>query len=438
MPYRNVKPASVNFVLLFVLFRIILNIFALPHYGFQRDEMLHLALGDHLDWGFKEVPPFIALIANISTTLFGNSVASARIFTTLCSGLIILLTGLLTIEFGGRRFAVTVTCLTLTFSPAFLASGYLLQPVVFDQLWWLLSGYLLIKYINTKQNKYLYFLGLAVGMGLLTKYTMAFYTLALIIGILLTKHRKLLLSKRIWIAVAIAVLVFLPNIIWQLTHHLPLVTHMRKLRSTQLDYVTPSDFLLQQLLVHGSAIWVWLVGMAFLLFSYRLRNYRFLGWAYMATLLLFLLLNGKNYYLFGAYPVLFAAGGIGFERLLKARGYFWRTALLVVLILPNFVLFPLVLPVVPINQALPLFKFDAEKMGFGFALKWEDHKKRTRPRRITATCLAGMSSPRRWLRPITTLRPNNKSKLLFLPITTARPALYTTTANYITCPMWLA
>src|ERR1700748_2744300 len=162
MPYRNVKPASVNFVLLFVLFRIILNIFALPHYGFQRDEMLHLALGDHLDWGFKEVPPFIALIANISTTLFGNSVAAARIFTTLCSGLLILLTGLLTIEFGGRRFAVTVACLTLTFSPAFLASGYLLQPVVFDQLWWLLSGYLLIKYINTKQNKYLYFLGLTV------------------------------------------------------------------------------------------------------------------------------------------------------------------------------------------------------------------------------------------------------------------------------------
>jgi len=374
MPQRNVKSAYTNFILLFVLFRIVLNAFALPHYGFQRDEMLHLALGDHLAWGFKEVPPFIAWIGAASTWLFGTSVAAARIFTTLFAGLIILFTGLTVVEFGGRRFAITVACLSLTFAPAFLASDYLLQPVIFDQFWWLLSGYLLVRYFNTKLVKYLYILGVAIGLGLLTKYTMAFYTLALVVGILLTKHRKVLWSKGVWVAVAIAVLIFLPNIIWQLTNHLPLVTHMRNLRASQLDYIKPSDFLVQQLLVNGSAILVWLPGLLWLLFSYKLRAYRFLGWAYLATLALFLLLNGKIYYLFGAYPVLFAAGGFGIERFLKVRGPAFRTAVCLVLIIPNFLLFPLVLPVVPIKTALPLFKFAGEKMGFGFALKWEDQK----------------------------------------------------------------
>ncbi|WP_448702687.1 ArnT family glycosyltransferase [Mucilaginibacter sp. AW1-3] len=374
MPQRNVKSAYINFILIFVLFRIVLNVFALPHYGFQRDEMLHLALGDHLAWGFKEVPPFIAWIAAASTWLFGSSVAAARIFTTLCAGLIVLLTGLTTVEFGGRRFAITVACLSITLSPAFLASDYLLQPVVFDQLWWLLSGYLLVKYYNTRQDKYLYFLGVVIGMGLLTKYTMAFYTLALIIGIGLTKHRKMLWSKGVLVAVIIAILIFLPNIIWQLTHHLPLVTHMRKLRSGQLDYIKPADFLIQQVLVNGSGLWVWLVGIIFLLFSYKLRTYRFLAWAYLATLALFLLLNGKIYYLFGAYPVLFAAGGFGLERLLKARSYIWRAVVLLFVTAPNLLFFPLSLPVVPIKSALPLFAFIRDKMGVDFPFKWEGGK----------------------------------------------------------------
>jgi hypothetical protein len=203
---------------------------------------------------------------------------------------------------------------------------------------------------------------------------MAFYTLALIVGILLSKNRQLLISKGVLISAAIAIIVFMPNIIWQVTHRFPLVTHMRNLRSSQLDYVKPSDFLLEQIKVHGTAIFVWFSGLLALLISYRLRNYRFLGWAYLVTLLLFVLLNGKVYYLFGAYPVLFAAGGMGLERLMKARGTALRTLVCLVIIVPNFLLFPLVLPVIPIKQALPLFKFAGQKMGFGFVLTWEDHK----------------------------------------------------------------
>lgn len=164
-------------ILVFVAIKIAFNLLAMPHFGFHRDELLHLVLADHLDWGYKEVPPFIAVLAYLSIKLFGTSVFAARVFTTLCSGLIVWLTGQITVELGGRKFAITLACLAIIFAPAFAASGYLFQPVVFDQFWWVLATWLLVKYINTQAVKFLYFLGMAVGFGMLTKYSMAFFHL---------------------------------------------------------------------------------------------------------------------------------------------------------------------------------------------------------------------------------------------------------------------
>src|SRR6202000_1786065 len=173
MPYQNRRSTYASFILIFVFIKVALNLLAISHFGFHRDEFLHLVLADHLDWGYKEVPPFIALLAKISSVLFGNSVFAARIFPTICSGLLVWFTGLITVELGGKKFAITLACLALIFSPAFAASGYLFQPVIFDQLWWVLTVYLLIRYINTSSPVFIYLLGAVIGLGLLTKYTMA-------------------------------------------------------------------------------------------------------------------------------------------------------------------------------------------------------------------------------------------------------------------------
>ncbi|MDB5141964.1 MAG: hypothetical protein JWQ66_677 [Mucilaginibacter sp.] len=366
--YKNNRSKYSSFILIFVAIKIGLNLLAISHYGFHRDELLHLALGDHLDWGFKEVPPFIALLAKITTSIFGDSVFAARIFSTLFSGLIIWFTGQIVVELGGRKFAITLACLALIFSPAFAASGYLFQPVVFDQLWWVLTVYLLIRYINTSSPIYIYLLGAVIGIGLLTKYTMAFFAIALILGLLITKQRKILWSKHILFAALIAFVLFLPNVIWQFQHHLPVVTHMKLLRSNQLEYIKPSDFIKQQLIVNGIALFVWLIGLGFLLFSSRLRKFQFLAFAYILVFIFLLQMSGKNYYLFGAYPMLFATGGYGFERWMKARAYAMRTVIILLFTLPNLLLFPLVLPIFPLNQTLAAFKF------LHFAPAWEDRK----------------------------------------------------------------
>lgn len=374
MPYKNRKSTYAYFILIFVFIKIGLNLLAISHFGFHRDEFLHLVLADHLDWGYKEVPPFIAVLAKISNTLFGDSVFAARIFPTICSGLLVWFTGLITVELGGKKFAIALACLALIFSSAFAASGYLFQPVIFDQLCWVLAVWLLVKYCNASSVKYLYFLGIVVGLGLLTKYTMGFFTLSLIIGIAISKQRKMLLNRHILGAALLALLIFLPNLLWQINHHLPVITHMKMLKAEQLDFNSPSDFIKQQIVVNGIALFVWLTGFIFLLFSFRLHKFQFMAIAFVLIFAFLLFMNGKNYYLFGAYPMLFAAGGFGFERWLKTSGYALRGLTIAVFTLPNLLLFPLVLPVLSLNHTLSVIRFDNKNMPFlNFATTWQ-HK----------------------------------------------------------------
>ena len=375
MPYKNRKSTYSSFILIFVLIKVLLNALAISHFGFHRDELLHLVLADHLDWGYKEVPPFIALLAKLSNVFFGTSVFAARIFPTIAGGLIVWLTGQITVEFGGKKFAIALACMALIFSPAFAASDYLFQPVVFDQLWWVLAVWLLTKYSNTLAPKYLYFLGIVVGLGMLTKYTMAFFAFSLLVGILISKQRKMLLHKHILGAILVAILIFLPNIIWQFQHHLPVFTHMKTLQKEQLDYNTPSDFIKQSFLVNGIAVMVWLAGFVFLLFSIRLHKFQFIAIAFVLIFTFLLVMHGKDYYLFGAYPMLFAAGGFAFDRLLKASGLMLRGFTIALFTLPNLILFPLVLPVFPINQTLTAFKIAHKNVPFlDFIVTWEDHQ----------------------------------------------------------------
>jgi hypothetical protein len=218
-------------------------------------------------------------------------------------------------------------------------------------------------------------LGAAVGFGMLTKYSMCFFTFALLLGLIISKQRKLLLNRHFIGAAVLAILIFLPNFIWQIQHHLPVITHMRTLRKEQLDFIKPSDFVKQQFMVNGIALFVWLTGFIFLLFSFRLHKFQFLAIAFVLIFSFLLLMNGKNYYLFGAYPMLFAAGGFGFERWLKTSGYLLRGATIAIFTLPNLLLFPMVLPVMPLKPTLALFRFAHNHLDFlQFIVTWEDHK----------------------------------------------------------------
>jgi hypothetical protein len=369
------KRSYTGFILIFVLLKIGLNLLAISKFGFQRDELLHFALADHMAWGYVEVPPLIALLAKVSTIIFGNSLFAARLFPTLCSGLIVWIGGLTAIELGGKKFAVSLTCLTLIFSPAFAASDYLFEPVVFDQLWWLLSFWLVIKYCNTKSVKYIYYWGVVIGIGLLTKYTMAFFTLALLLGVLAGSQRKLFLNRHVMAAAGLAFFIFLPNLNWQIHHNFPVFSQMAILKKEQLDQLKPSGFILQQLVDNGMGIFIWLPGLVFLLISPAFRKYRFIAYTFISIFVFFVVMNGKHYYLFGAYPMLFAAGGVVFEKWLANRRIIFKTAVAALCTVPNFFIFPIALPILSLNQTIDVVEAGQKEFPFlNFVVLWDDHQ----------------------------------------------------------------
>ncbi|WP_367865932.1 glycosyltransferase family 39 protein [Pedobacter sp. WC2423] len=371
MRFNSTPQTTTLLIYLFALISLTLHLIGLNNYGIGRDEFLHIALGNHPAAGYMEVPPFIAWIAKFSITFFGDSAFAIRIIPATFAALTILTAGFIVKEIGGRNFAITINGLALCLSPAFLASGYLLQPVVFDQFWWVLTYFLLIKYTFTRQSKYLLFLGPVIGLGLLTKYAILFVIIAIIAGLLLTAQRKLLVKKQLYMAVFIALLIFLPNIIWQYLHHWPVLTHMKELTATQLVHNTAIGFIKAQLISNGTAVLLWIPGLLLLLFHKKMANLRWMGFSYFLLLALLIYFKGKPYYAFGVYPVLFALSAYGIELVTQRTNTSLKYVIAFLVLLPNAVFMPMFIPILPIDRAVVYFK----SLHMDDFLYWEDGKK---------------------------------------------------------------
>lgn len=380
MPYpktKNLNSKGITFLILaFAVLNIVLHSLSIHRYGIHRDEFLHLALGQHLSLGYMEVPPFIALVSRISTTLFGDSTAAIRIIPSLFSALTAVLSMHLAKAIGGRHFAVAATGFMICLAPAMLATGYLLQPVVFDQFWWTLILYSLILHFQTGNDKYLLVTGVAAGFGLLTKYAILFLILSILVGLLLSKKRTVLLKRNIWLSVLVATLIFLPNLAWQYLHNWPVFKHMQELQETQLTYNTAYGFLAEHLMAHGTMVLIWLPGLLLVCFRKSLRPYRWLVMSFAALLLILILLKGKAYYAFGIYPAVYAISAYAVEQSTSASRKL-RYILLCILCLPNLLLIPIGMPILPISSMVSYFKTLDKQFNFDALLYWEDHQKHT-------------------------------------------------------------
>jgi len=157
--------------------------------------------------------------------------------------------------------------------------------------------------------------GVLVGLGLEEKYSIALFGFGIVIGLVLTEQRRALWSKWMWFGGLAALLIFLPNLIWNAHYHWPFLQLMHAIRAAGRDVVLgPFDYFFQQtLLLNPLTSLIWLTGLLALLFSARLRPYRLLGWSYLVSYAVFFVLHGKNYYLAPIYPMLLASGAVVIE-----------------------------------------------------------------------------------------------------------------------------
>lgn len=348
-------------IVILSLIKLVIHLIANKNYGFHRDELLHLSVSEHLDWGYMEFPPFIAVIGKLAHFLFGYSLSGVRLFPTLAGVAILVLCCLIAKELGGKKNAVFLAGISvLSFIP-FFRNHTLFQPVAFDQLFWTLGFYFLIRFVNTKQIKFLVYLGIVSGIGLMNKYTFIVWGFGIAIGLLFFEKGKL--YKNIWLYISggIALVIVLPNIVWQYNNHFPLFTHLQELKKSQLDEIGPYDFALEQLKMPFTLV-VGLIGLLACFLDQELKKYKSIGIAVLVIFFAMWFLQSKGYYFFAIYPVLFALGSVKVEKLLQ-RKPIWNYVVAVVLFVPTIYFIPMATPVLPIKEFVAYNKLEPEKDG---------------------------------------------------------------------------
>ena len=350
---------------------------SLSFFGMHRDEYLYISESDHMAWGYMEVPPMIAVFGKIARSLLGDSLFAIRFFPALVGALTIVLLGVMIRDLGGKKYAQFIGCSAFLLSPVFLGSNNLFQQVSFNQFFWFLSVFVVVKVIKgfTESNGnasnaagYWYVLGIVAGFGFLTKYSIVFFYAALVGALLLTRHRKIFLTRYPYTSLVIALIISFPNLWWQYAHDFPVVHHMQELASKQLVNVTTAAFLIPQFLDHFACMLIWLPGLIFGLYHRSLRDYRFLGFTYLLVVALIWAMSGKDYYTFGAYTMLFALGGIAWEQWLGKRSWILVPLILVV----NIPVLPMAIPVLPVERMQEYSIYLRDDIGIKAPFRWED------------------------------------------------------------------
>jgi hypothetical protein len=326
-------------------------------YGYFRDELYFLACSDHLAFGYVDFAPLIAWLARGSRIVLGDSLHAVRFLPAAANGLEVALTGYITRELGGKRWAVFLACFGVLLAPVILGNGTRLAMNPLEPLFWMGCIYALLLALNREQPRLLILCGVLLGFGLLNKHSTAFFLVSLLVGLLFTPERRLLSSKWFWVAAGIAFLIALPNVIWQYTHHFPTLEDLRNVKAIHKNVeLPPLDFIKQQItMLNPITDLVWAVGLGYLLFHRDAKRIRFLGLTYLAFLAVMIYLKGKDYYLAPIYPMLFAAGGVFWERLTESRPRFrWlRFALPAIVFVFCLISAPLALPILPPDKIVP-------------------------------------------------------------------------------------
>jgi hypothetical protein len=322
-------------------------------YGYFRDELYYAACGEHLAWGYVDHAPLVALASRISRGLFGDSLFALRLLPALSAAPKVWLGGWMAREVGGARFAQFFAALLVLLAPIYLTFDNFLSMNAFEPVFWMACGAIVLRILNGGSPRLWIVFGIVAGIGILNKHSMLFFGLGIAVGLLLTSARKQFARIEIWVALVIAFLIFLPNLLWEIRNGYPTIALLHIVIGTKYSTISPLTYIAEQfLLVNPLAAPFWLAGLYFFLFDREGRKYAVLGYAYVVVLLEMILLHGKIYYLAPAYIMLLAGGAICWERGIFSRAAAWlKPLVLAPIVLSGIIAAPLAMPILPVATA---------------------------------------------------------------------------------------
>ncbi|HEY8716610.1 MAG TPA: glycosyltransferase family 39 protein, partial [Candidatus Acidoferrum sp.] len=315
--------------------KLLFHIYFNNRYGYFRDEFDYMSCGDHLGWGYVDQPPLIPFLIHICRAVLGDSLRSIRFIPALASSILVIQAAVIARELGGKFFALLLTAVTVVIAPQYLSNGSLLGTNCLEPNLWMGCAYFAILAIKRNDPRYWLWFGVVAGIGMEEKYTIALFCFGMVVGLLLTEHRRVFLTKWIWLGGLAAFLIFLPNLLWNIHYDFPFLQLMHHIRAAGRDIVlSPAQYFVQQtLLVHPFGAIVWFTGLFALFFSPRFNPYRPLAWTYLVCYVVLSALHGKNYYLAPIYPMLLAAGAVVIETATAQPARLWLRPVSIILLL---------------------------------------------------------------------------------------------------------
>jgi 4-amino-4-deoxy-L-arabinose transferase-like glycosyltransferase len=351
-----IRPLALWPLILLTAAKLLVHLATANKYGYFRDELYFLDLGRHLDWGYVDCAPLIGLYAKVAL-LLGGSLVVLRSIAAVVGAARVVLTIFMARELGGGRFAQALAGLCILAAPIYLGEDSILTMNGFEPLFWMGCVFCFIRIVRTGNSRLWLWFGALAGLGLENKHSTIFFLVAFAVGLILSPDRSELGRRWIWIGAAIAILIFLPNVLWQVRHGFPTLEDLRNVQRAGKNVVLgPVEFVAQQIeLLHPLLLPFWAAGLVSFLFG-RLSRLRTLGIAYVVLLAIMIVLKAKNYYLAPIYPMLFAGGAVAAEAFLdrraRSRGPVLKAAIAIYVFGAGAVVAPAILPLLPPEELL--------------------------------------------------------------------------------------
>ena len=307
----------------------IFHLLANRQYGFHGDELYFIVCGSRPAWGYVDHPPLVPMVVWLATELMGTNLFALRFFPALVLGASCVLTGWLARRLGAGRYGEFLAAVTFVCTPMMLRAGAFLNIPCFEVFFWLVAVHLLVSICKRDQPRWWLAIGALCGVALLAKHTTFFLGTGMAVGLVLSQRRRDLMTAWPWAGGAIALAIFLPNLLWQYQHDWATLEFVRSLNATEMQQTGRIEFIAAQfILMNALGAMVWLSGLGYFFKSSAGRPYRMMGWIFATLLIIMLAFKAKVYYLAPAYPMLMAGGAVLLERKLAGSRWIWMRAAL--------------------------------------------------------------------------------------------------------------
>jgi len=318
---------------------------ALGYYGYFIDEFYYYACSDRLAWGYVDHPPFSIFLLWGVRSVLGESLLAARFVAAMIGAATIFIAGCMAWRMGAGRYGQLLAATATACAPVLIAMSGFYSMNTIEVLIWSLCSLLLIEILSSDEPRLWSLFGLVAGIGFMNKHTMVLFLAGLTVGVLLTPQRRVLRERWLWAGVAIAVLIALPNILWQIQHDWASLEFYRGAGSKNLA-TSPIQATVNQVLslnpgslpILGAGVWALL----------RDRRLRPLG-AMFVVLFLMTVFSGlsRQDRIAGLSPLVFAAGAAYWD---QSKSRPTRVLVLGMPLVIALALSPVFLPILPPAQ----------------------------------------------------------------------------------------